>query len=43
MVDALVLGGVEGVVPSGEDVGGAEGGHQLVAEEVGFEALFYSY
>lgn len=39
MVDALVLGGVEGIVPSGKDVGGAEGGHQFMAEEVGFEKL----
>lgn len=39
VVYAFVLGTVEGVVPSGEDVGGAEGGHQFMAEEVGFEKL----
>lgn len=39
MVDSLVLGAVKGVVPSGKDVGGAEGGHQFMAEEVGFEKL----
>ena len=39
LVDAAVVGGVECVVPSGEDVGGAEDGHQLVAEEVGCEAI----
>lgn len=42
LVDALVLGCVERVVPLREDVGGADGGHQLVAEEVGFEAVFYA-
>ena len=39
LVDAFVLRAVECVVPFGEDVGGAEDGHQFVAEEVGFEAI----
>lgn len=43
LVDALVLGAVKGVVPSGKDVGGLEGGHQFMAEEVSFEALLDAY
>lgn len=39
LIDALVLRTVKGVVPSGKDVGGAEGGHQFMDEEVGFEKL----
>lgn len=41
LVDAAVVGGVGGGVPLREDVCGAEDGHQLVAEEVGCEALLY--
>lgn len=41
LVDAAVVGGVGGGVPLREDVEGAEGGHQLLAEEVGCEALLY--
>lgn len=41
LVDSLVLGAVEGVVPSGKDVCGAEGGHQFMAEEIRFETLLY--
>ena len=41
LVDALVLRAIEGVVPPREDVGGAESGHQFVAEEIGFKALLY--
>ena len=39
LVDAAVVGGVGGDVPLREDVEGAEGGHQLVAEEIGCEAI----
>ena len=39
LVDAAVVGGVKRHVPPVQDVGGAEDGHQLVAEEIGCEAI----